>query len=162
MTVNIKKILVVYYSRTGITKKVANTIRDNLECDLEEISDKKNRSGILGWLSAGRDAGRKSLTELIGISKDPSNYDLVIIGSPTWNDTVSTPIRTYIDRFKGQLTNVALFTTQLSLETSTLRDMENLLEVNPIATIALNKKSDMESGDYLGKVDEFLSDILMS
>jgi flavodoxin len=162
MTINGKKILVVYYSRTGTTKKVAKTIRDNLECDMEEISDKKNRSGIVGWLSAGRDAGRKSLTELNGILKDPSNYDLVIIGSPTWNDTVSTPIRTYIDRFKGQLTNVALFTTQLSQETSTLRDMENLVGVHPIATITLNKKSDVDSGDYLKKVEKFLSDILKS
>ncbi len=129
---------------------------------MEEISDKKNRSGIIGWLSAGRDAGRKSLTELNGISKDPSNYDLVIIGTPTWNDTISTPIRTYIDHFKRQLTNVAFFTTQDSLETSTLRDMENLLGVNPIASIALNKRSDVESGDYLEKVDEFLSVIQKS
>jgi flavodoxin len=162
MTINGKKILVVYYSRTGTTKKVAKTIRDNLESDMEEISDKKNRSGIIGWLSAGRDAGRKSLTELNGISKDPSYYDLVIIGSPTWNDTVSTPIRTYINRFKGRLTNVALFTTQLSQETSTLRDMENLLGVHPIAIIAFNKKSDVDSGDYLEKVEEFLSDIIKS
>jgi flavodoxin len=39
-----KKILVVYYSRTGITKKLARSIVDILSADGEEIVDTKNRA----------------------------------------------------------------------------------------------------------------------
>ena len=56
------KNLVVYYSRTGRTKKIAKEIQERLNADIEEIHDVKNREGILGWLSAGRDAGTKKTT----------------------------------------------------------------------------------------------------
>jgi flavodoxin len=42
------KTLVVYYSRTGTTRKVAEAIAGILRCDIEEVVDTKKRSGILG------------------------------------------------------------------------------------------------------------------
>ncbi|MDY6965570.1 MAG: hypothetical protein SVM80_06305 [Halobacteriota archaeon] len=36
----------VYYSRTGTTKKVADAISDIINCDIEEIVDTKDRSGF--------------------------------------------------------------------------------------------------------------------
>ena len=39
------KILVAYYSRTGTTRKVAETIAGILKCDIEEVLDKKSRFG---------------------------------------------------------------------------------------------------------------------
>ncbi|MEI8008008.1 MAG: hypothetical protein WCI00_00755 [bacterium] len=39
-----KKILVVYYSRTGMTKKLALSITDMLGADSEEIIDTKKRA----------------------------------------------------------------------------------------------------------------------
>ena len=65
--------LVVYYSRTGNTRKLAKIIAEKLKADIEEIEDSTSRSGPLGWLRAGRDAGLKSLTKLKPLKKDPSN-----------------------------------------------------------------------------------------
>jgi len=59
-----KNILVVFYSRSGNTKKVATDIASALGADLEEIVEKKNRQGNLGWLSGGRDAMKKAQTEI--------------------------------------------------------------------------------------------------
>ena len=42
-----KKILVIYYSRTGLTKKLAMCLMDLLHADGEEIIDRKKRSGIM-------------------------------------------------------------------------------------------------------------------
>jgi flavodoxin len=53
------KALIVYYSRTGRTKKIAKEIQLGIKAEIEEIKDSKNRKGILGWLSAGRDAGAR-------------------------------------------------------------------------------------------------------
>ena len=58
------KSLVIFYSRTGNTKKVAENIANDLNCDIEEIFDTKNRAGSIGWLSAGKDANTKKLTTL--------------------------------------------------------------------------------------------------
>lgn len=106
-----KKILIVYYSRTGATKKVAEILREKLNCDSEEIIDTKNRSGALGYIMSGRDAMKKKLTKLQPLKKNVADYDLVIIGTPTWVYTLSTPIRTFISENKEKIKSVAIFYT---------------------------------------------------
>ncbi len=56
------KSLVVFYSRTGTTKRVAESISNLLKCDVEEIVDRKNRKGPLGYLKSESDAMSKKLT----------------------------------------------------------------------------------------------------
>jgi len=56
------KSLVVFYSRTGTTKRVAESISNLLKCDVEEVIDRKDRKGPLGCLKSGSDAMSKKLT----------------------------------------------------------------------------------------------------
>jgi flavodoxin len=48
----IMKTLVVYYSRTGKTRFVAERVASELKADIEEVVDLKNRSGRFGFLKA--------------------------------------------------------------------------------------------------------------
>jgi flavodoxin len=153
------RILVVYYSRTGTTRKVAEHIAERLGADIEEIIDRKKRTGAIGWLMAGRDAGRRSLTEIEEPRMDPGEYDLLVIGSPVWNDTVSTPIRTYITEYASRFNNLALFTTQGNEETGATADMDALVGKAPIASIQLRKKQDVDSGDYAEKLEGFMEKV---
>ena len=114
------KALVAFYSRTGRTKKIAEEIQARLDSDIDEIRDEKKRDGILGWLSAGRDASSKAHTKIKDVDKQPSEYQVVIIGSPTWNGSVSVPIRTYINNFKDDFNQVAIFSTGEGEEPSAL------------------------------------------
>ena len=74
-----KKILVVYYSRTGMTKKLALSISDMLGADCEEIIDTKKRAWVVWYIMAGRDAALKKQTTIQNITKNPSEYDIVCI-----------------------------------------------------------------------------------
>ena len=103
--------LVAFYSRTGTTKKVAVEIAGLLKADVDEIIDKKNRKGAVGYMLAGRDATLKKLTK-IEAKKDASKYDLVVVGTPVWAFTVSAPVRTYLTKNKGRLKRVAFFCTE--------------------------------------------------
>jgi flavodoxin len=156
------RVLVVYYSRTDTTRKVAEELQHDLNADIEEIIDKKNRGGSIGWLMAGRDAGNKTLTEILDLSRDPSNYDLVVIGSPVWNDTVSTPIRTYLTKYRGSLSKVAFFTTHDSEETNAIHDMEEILGIEPVAYVQLRRKQDVDSGNLHMRLKAFLEKINQS
>jgi flavodoxin len=104
------KILVVFYSRSGHTKKVAENLAKGLKADIDEIVDLKDRSGIKGWLLAGGDGMKGALTE-IKTSKNPKNYDLVIIGTPIWAWNSAPATRTYVTKFKKEIKNLALFST---------------------------------------------------
>lgn len=58
------KRLVVYYSRTGTTKRIGEEIAEALGADSVEIFDQKSREGMIGWLKAGWDARRRKVTEI--------------------------------------------------------------------------------------------------
>ena len=73
--------LVAYYSRTGNTKFVAEKIAEQLDADLCEVVDKKNRKGKLIFLTGGFAAMREKLTE-IEVTNSVEDYDLVVVGSP--------------------------------------------------------------------------------
>ena len=139
------KALIVYYSRTGTTRKIAEAIKNSLDGDIDEIQDAESRSGIFGWLKAGRDAGSKSLTRIENVDYNPSDYDVVVIGSPTWNGTVSTPIRTYITEYKDKLQDIALFSSGYSREPDAFEEMDMLLGGKSIATLHLHKKQEIEN-----------------
>ena len=152
------KILVIYYSRSGRTKKIAKEINAKLGGDMDEVRDVVNRQGLVGWLRAGRDAGTKKLTE-IKTEMDPSEYDLVVIGSPTWNGTVSTPVRTYITNNQEKLSKVACFTTGEGEEPTALEEIMRLLGEKIIAKLHLVRKQEIDIDNYHDKLQGFLDTI---
>jgi flavodoxin len=105
------KSLVVYYSRTGKTKFVAEKIAAELGSDIEKIEDLKNREGKMGWMSATRDASREKETPISPTKKNPADYDLVIIGTPVWAFNPASAIRTYLKSNDLTRKKVALFFT---------------------------------------------------
>jgi flavodoxin len=106
-----KKVLVVYYSRTGNTKRAAEDIARALHADIERLIDKKDRAGAGGYFAAGMDATRGKQTELEPLTFDPSRYDLVVIGTPVWSWTMTPAVRTYLDATRARLNRFAVFTT---------------------------------------------------
>ena len=106
-----KKVLVVFYSRTGNTKKVAEDIARGLNADTEQLIDKKDRSGAGGYLLAGKDAAKEKLAEIDPIKNDPAKYDLVIMGTPIWAWNMTPAVRTYISNNRSSFKDVAFFTT---------------------------------------------------
>jgi flavodoxin len=151
--------LIAYFSKTGRTKKIAEEIKKLLDADIEEIQDVKNRSGLIGWLNAGKDARSKNITKLKDVKKVPSEYELVVIGSPTWNGTVSTPIRTYLHEYKDSFHNVALFSTGDGNETDALNEMDSLIDNKSIATLHMVRTSEIDKMQYKEKLEEFIDKI---
>lgn len=45
------KTLLVYYSRTGVTRMIADTISESVKCDIEEIVDTKKDQEYLDILN---------------------------------------------------------------------------------------------------------------
>lgn len=153
------KILIVYYSRTGRTKKIAEVIQTSFNCDIERIQDIKNREGIRGWLLAGREAGSKATTKLKNVQNNPLNYDILIIGTPTWNGHVSVPVRTYIQQNQGNFSNVALFSTGDIDKSGALDDMRDLIKKRIITSMHLIREKEIDNNQYHKKVETFVEKI---
>jgi flavodoxin len=105
------KSLVVYYSRTGNAKFVAEKVALELKADTEEVVDLKNRRGWFGFLRAGYDATRSKETRIGKMQKLPKDYDLIVIGTPVWNSRLTPAIRTYLKDNDLMEKRVAIFST---------------------------------------------------
>ena len=151
------KSLLVYYSRTGTTKKVADAISDIINCDIEEIVDEKDRSGFLGFLVSFWEAMQKKQTQIQDIKKDPSEYDLVIIGSPTWISNTPPPIRTYLSQITTDVPDTAFFCTYGHAGYEKVFDeMKTLSGKDPVALLNLSSK-DVKKEDNRDKVKNFVN-----
>ena len=140
-----EKILVVYYSRTGNTKKLAQKLAQKSLADIDEIVDLQNRSGVLGFLKGGRDAFRKKRTE-INYDKNPENYDVVVIGTPVWVGTMAPAVKSYLE--KHALKNVAFFCTYGGQPANTFKDMQSLT-TKPVAVLGVKANKFEEHQKYI-------------
>jgi flavodoxin len=144
-----QKVLVVFYSRSGKTGLVAEELRQKFNADIEELVDTKNRNGILGYILAGKDAVQGKITEIKPVKYNPANYDLVIIGTPTWASSMSAAVRTYIEQNRTKLKKIALFATAAGEGMDkTIKSLEDLCKIKPEFTLGLSGK-DMKNKRYV-------------
>ena len=153
------KTLVVYYSRTGTTKKIGDLIAERAGADVEEIRDTIDRRGAKGYLISGRDAMKRRLTKLEPLMHDLESYDRVIIGTPIWGWNMSVPVRTFVTENKDRLRNVAFFCTMGgSGDVKAFAEMAEIIGKDPIATLAL-KTVEVVKNNFSEKLDKFLRDL---
>ena len=60
-----RDVLCIYYSRTGNTKRVMETIAKEMDAELLALTDGVERSGLRGWLRSGMDAMRKDCPDVL-------------------------------------------------------------------------------------------------
>lgn len=127
------KILVAYYSATGSTKAVAETIAETTGADLFEITPKDPYSDDdLDWTNddsrVSKEHVDESLRDVELTSTTPENwdsYDTVLIGFPIWWGIAAWPVDHFVtdNDFSGK--TVIPFCTSAS---SGIGDSGNLLE----------------------------------
>jgi len=152
-----KEILVVYYSRTGYTKKVAQDLARLLGADTEEIRDMSDRSGLFGYLKAGRDAMKERLAETAPSARKPGDYKLLVTGTPIWAWNMAPAVRAYLTLHKGELPKVAFFTTfGGSGHEKTVRLMEELSGKKTEASAGFRQRQIGKSPAYEAQLDAFV------
>ena|SRR3989344_9573720 len=152
------KALVVYYSRTGTTRKVAEAIASGLKAHNEEIIDKKDRKGPIGYVIAGKDASQAKGTDISEQKHDLKDHDTIIIGTPIWAWTITPAIRTYLEKNKDVLKKKKLgfyCTMGGSGDKKAFAEMERIIGAKPKATLTLLTR-EVVKGEYEEKVEKFL------
>lgn len=151
------KVLVVYYSRSGYTRRIAAEIAGRCGADLEEIRDTVGRSKVWGYWRSIREALRKELPPIEASLQAPGRYDIVVIGTPVWVGGVASPVRSWVARHAADLGRVAVFCTQgAAHEQSALADLAKLCGREPIARLAL-ADTDIDRNGYDERLRKFIA-----
>ena len=124
-----KKILVVYYSRKGYTKKVAYEEANKLKADILELQTTEKTEGDLGFWWCGRFNMHKWRMPLKKINKDISAYQKIIIVSPIWVFTICAPIREFCYKYQNDINEVEyIFTHFMNAKFKNVADeVDNIL-----------------------------------
>jgi hypothetical protein len=151
------KVLVVFYSRTGNTRRLARLIARTMDAEIEEITDSTNRRGLFGYLRSGNDGWFGRRAEILPARNDPRAFDLVIVGTPIWRVSVCSPVRTYLEDHAPELPLVAFFCTLGSFGSRyVFAEMERLCGKPPVATQACSER-EFASPDLADAVDAFVA-----
>lgn len=160
---NKSKILVVYYSRTGNTKKVALRIAKKFQADILELIDKKERNGIISIGIAGRDAIVGNLTELEPYKINLNDYNLILIGTPSWFRNITPAIRTFIAENDLSKKNIGLFaTTNITGVDKALEQLAKIISKDKFSSLPLLplKGGDFKDDILNKKVDDFYNRVI--
>ena len=133
------QIVVVYYSRTGKTRMVAEKLAAALGADLEEVREAKSRSGMRGFAGGIKDAMLKRPAELVS-SHSTEGRTTVVLGMPVWANRVPPAVRAYVETVDlADKTVCAFCTADASSGKKTFHDLRKRLGVELAATMEWRK-----------------------
>ena len=112
-----KKVLVVYFSVSGVTERVAEDLAKEFNADLEEIVPaKRYTSADLNWMDKNSRSSlemkdENSRPKILKGKFDTTNYDVVMIGYPIWWYVEPRCVDTFIESNKLEKATVVPFAT---------------------------------------------------
>jgi flavodoxin len=152
------KTLVVYHSRTGTTRRIAQALAARLGADLDEIHIVQPMHGPVGYALCAIEAMTGLAPALRTPRRNPAAYDLVIVGTPVWFWSLSSPVRSWLERFGRRGKRVAFFCTMGGSGARRVFDtMRALTGREPVATLALTD-AEVESSAR-AKFDAFVAEL---
>lgn len=123
-----KKMLVVYYSwSNGNTEKIAEQLADACGADICRIETiepyPSDYDETVEQVHREVDAGYEPAIEALEF--DPSGYDVIAVGTPTWWYTMAPAVKTFMSSVDWAGKTIVAFATNGGWEGSTLDDIES-------------------------------------
>lgn len=112
-----KKTLVVYFSATGNTKKVANNLAKAIGSDIYEIKPLKPYSNAdLDWRNQNSRSSvemqnHNSRPEIVNDKLSVSDYDTIFVGFPIWWYIAPTIVNSFLEKHDFSGKTIVLFAT---------------------------------------------------
>ena len=118
--------LVLFASRSGNTERMANEIREQLDCDILEVEPQttydNDYNSMLSRAQEELAAIRQGNYPPVKTSVESfEDYDMIFVGYPIWYGSMATPMQTFLHSHASKLAGkrIALFATSGSSGIST-------------------------------------------
>jgi len=103
------KTLVLYFTRTGNSKRIAQKISDRADAEIAEISDDKNWQGVWGFIKGGYHSSIwKTTNSRLTPALDLGVYNKVVVISPMWASNVAPAVFSLLLKEKDNIKELHL------------------------------------------------------
>lgn len=164
-TIKNEKTLIVYYSYSGTTERVAQHLRDLTGGTLYELKLAQPYSGSDNDVSdrVFAERGEGTMPELTGTLPDVTDYDRILIGTPVWNDSMSNPVSSYLQQTDFSGTLVAPFWTYITNQGTTEKDFARQIQHGTVADgLALRSANGMDDETLDSTLRDWLRQLQLS
>lgn len=154
--------LVVYYSHSGNTGYIAETIRQAVNADVISLIPEKAypQKGFQKFFWGGKSAVMAETPKLQKYDLDAAKYDTVVIGFPVWAGTIAPPIRTFVSEQGNNLSGKKILAYACQSGAGGEKALEKLRVLLGIpsfsATMILNDPKDKPDAATEAKLEQFL------
>lgn len=161
VNMNGKKAIVLYSTRNGHSKVIAEKIAALLKTNAVEIIDAENRKGVIAFIKAGFQASTNKASPIKEPNINLKEFDTVILVQPIWASSVLPPLRTWLRNHKSELTDkrLALFTSSLG---SSYEIIKPKFEEEFGSLIAISGVIEKDEQEYKDKIIEDFAKKLLS
>lgn len=156
------KSIVIYFSKSGNVKRIATEIAELIKADLKEIISLEKTDGIFGFVKCGFQAVLKKEARIGIVIDDLDRYDLVVICGPVWAGQMSSPVRTFLNKFSSKINNpafVILHGDEKNKYLNVIKEMSSILSSKQIAYLSLAEK---KNGNYSETILDFAKEIAVN
>ncbi len=151
------KALIVFYSNTGHTRRIAEAIAALGNWPTAEIRDVTSHRGVWGNLRCVIESILKIKPRIEFDAPVLSSFDLIIIGTPVWVGRIASPVRSFLSLHVHSLQRVAFFCTCGSTQPGTVFDqLSEASGKTPVSTMVISD-NDLKAGAYQAKLSEFVT-----
>jgi flavodoxin len=137
------RFVIVYVTRTGHSKALAEAVAKRLGVEAHEIVDLVPRNGKLRYFWAGGQASMGKATPIKDPGVDLAGAESVVLVEPVWASSVCPPLRTWLRAHKAELAGkkMALLASNLGSEGGLLKAKFEA-EFGPLAAFACIHEKD--------------------
>lgn len=149
------KILVVVYSYTGTSRRLAQLLCSQLGWPLGEIVEVRTRAGATGTLRCVADSllRRRPLIRYAG--PDPGDFEAVVLVSPIWAYRLAGPMRSFVADSRADLRRFAVASVMGSRGApNAVAEVSDLLGRPPLLDAAFTAR-EVDDGSCAGRLQAF-------
>ena len=152
--------LVVCYSYTGTTRRLAQLLCSHHGWPLGEIVEEHPRSGAVGTLRCVLDSLLRRHPAVRYEGPDPADFHTVVLLSPVWMYRLAGPMRSFVARHREALRHVAVILTMgAGGASNAVAEIAHVLGHGPILVRTFTAH-EVEDGSGTGRLLDFADELL--
>jgi hypothetical protein len=150
------KILVVVYSYTGTSRRLAQLLANLEQWQVGEIRDEKPRSG--NWRCIW-DSLLRRRPSIVYDGPDPATFDAVVLVSPIWAGRLAGPMRSFVALRRDVLRDVAVVSVMGGQGApGAVAEVAAVIGRKPILDAAFTRR-EIEDGSFAGPLQAFAKSV---
>jgi hypothetical protein len=149
------KTLIVCYSNTGTSRRVADLLSGKFQWPRGEVSEARSRAGTAGQLRCVLDSLLRRHPSIRYEGPDPRGFETVVLIAPIWLAELAGPMRTFVRDHASGLKRVAVISVMGGQgATNAFAEIDRILGRPPILSTSFTARA-VDDGSYASGLEAF-------